>query len=208
MAEKAPKIPKKRAPRAPYASPAERTRVRKSESAARRGRAGVSDVKRLRDNMRRLERRTGIPSGDRALTDAQIKKLSAAERQKVAQEYQRRLRYAEGLAKQGKKYQGHKAPGGHTGGAAGFPSPPAPAPAPQAAPPMPMYGPGDKFQAWDDFLRWLLDNYGITLDSGSELYWKAYEASKNMAADGSMSAAAQFAALCEWYTSQSDVLDI
>lgn len=211
-----------------YKSPQERTRVRKSESAARRNRAGVADVKRLRDNMRRLERRAGVKSEERALSDRQIKKLTKEERQAVAKRYAKRLREAEGLINLGIKPPKPKP--------IPIPLPPKPPtppkpepPRPEPPPPEPEDGEDEEEDfskwwsdwnaghmspeqsqnlelAWDNFRSWM-NAHGRSLEPGSELSRKLREQSEVLAMSGA-SMDEIFNALCGWYMAGGDIEDV
>lgn len=208
-----------------YKSPQERTRVRKSESAARRDRAGVADVKRLRDNMRRLERRAGLKSEERALSDKQIKRLTKEERQAVAKRYAKRLREAEGLINLGVKPPKPKP----------IPTPPPPpkppkpkSPKPEPPKPEPEEDEDDEEedfsgwwsewnagqnltpeqsqnleQAWDNFRAWM-NAHGMSLEPGSELSRKLREQSEVLAMSGA-SMDEIFNSLCGWYMAGGDI---
>lgn len=201
-----------------YRSTAERQSVRRSQSNARRDRAGVTDIKRLRDTARRFERRVGLTGGKRMLSDKQIKKLTKEERQAVAKEYERRLARAENLAKQGVKVTRIKAPASPSGirtapsptpastGGSAPPPPPPPSPEPEPEP-EDFVEPWEEYEAWDKFKKWL-GEMGIFLDPNSEFYWTMRDYSIQLGAEGQLHANEMFEALCERYMSLQDVEDL
>lgn len=194
-----------------YRDKAEQTRVRKSQSNARRDRAGVSDIKRLRDNARRLERRVGITKQKRMLSDKELAKLTKEERQKVAKEYSKRLQRAENLAKQGVKIRRVSSPAVPT------PTPPTPSQVQRAEeaaqdlaenPEQVFVQSWEEYDAWDDFKDWLAKERGIYLDPDSELYWQMRELSIQLGAENLLHSAEQFSELVSAYESRRDVVDL